>query len=49
VLAIFTLAGIVLGFCLLSGLAFGGLRILLRRFGHSDAESPMISLHLTDK
>ena len=38
VLGILTLAGIVLGFCLASGLAFAAIRVVARRFGYSDAE-----------
>jgi hypothetical protein len=49
VLAIIALAGIVLGFCLLSGLAFGAFRVLSRRFGYSDAGVPFTTLHLSDK
>ncbi len=49
VLAIIALAGIVLGFCLLSGLAFGAFRVLARRFGYSDAGVPFTTLHLSDK
>ncbi len=48
-LAIITLAGIVLGFCLASGLLFGGFRVLARRFGYSDAGTSMTTLHLSDK
>jgi len=48
-LSIFTLTGIVLGFCILSGVAFGGLRMLQRRFGKTGAEAPMILLNLEDK
>jgi hypothetical protein len=48
-LAIITLAGIVLGFCLMSGLVFGGLRVLARRFGYTDAGTAMTTLHLSDK
>jgi hypothetical protein len=48
-LSIFALAGIVLGFCLLSGVAFGVLRILQTRFGKTGAEAPMILLNLRDK
>jgi hypothetical protein len=48
-LAIITLAGIVLGFCLVSGLVFGGLRVLARRFGYTDAGVAMTTLHLSDK
>lgn len=49
ILAICTLAGIVLGFCLVSGLIFGGFRIVSRKFGYSDAGTPYTTLHLTDK
>jgi len=48
-LAIISLAGIVLGFCLLSGIAFGGMLMLARRFGYSGAEGSLITLHLSDK
>jgi hypothetical protein len=49
VLAILTLAGIVLGFCLLSGLAFGAIRVVARRFGYSGADGRMTTLHLGGK
>ena len=49
ILAIIELAGIVVGFCVFSGLAFGGYRVLSRRFGHSGAEDTMIVLDLRDK
>lgn len=49
ILSIFALAGILLAFCLVAGVAFGGLRILARKFGHQDAQDPMILLHLSDK
>jgi hypothetical protein len=49
ILAIIELAGIVVGFCVLSGLAFGGYRILSRRFGHSGAGDSIILLDLRDK
>jgi hypothetical protein len=48
-LAIFTLAGIVLVFCVLAGLGFAGFRILRKRFGNGDALDGMIVLHLSDK
>jgi hypothetical protein len=48
-LSIFTLTGIVLAFCILSGVAFGGLRMLQRKFGKTGAEAPMILLNLEDK
>ncbi|MFN0165577.1 MAG: hypothetical protein ACKV22_04020 [Bryobacteraceae bacterium] len=44
---IFILIGILLGFSLVSGLAFGGIRSLLR-FGRQ-AEDAMITLHLSDR
>jgi hypothetical protein len=49
VLAILSLAGILLGFCLLSGLAVGGTLRIARRFGYSAAEGSMITLHLEGK
>jgi hypothetical protein len=48
-LSIITLAGIVLAFCLGSGLIFGALRLLARRFGYADAGTSMTTLHLSDK
>jgi hypothetical protein len=49
ILGIIALAGIVLGFCLFSGLAFGALRVVARRFGYSDARIALTTLHLSDK
>ena len=49
ILAIFTLAGIVLVFCVLSGFAFGAFRVLSKRFGYSNATGSMIVLDLRDK
>jgi hypothetical protein len=49
VLAIFTLAALLLGFCLLSGLAVGGTLRIARRFGYSAAEGSLITLHLEGK
>ena len=49
VLGIITLAGIVLGFCLASGLAFGAIRVVARRFGYSGADESMTTLHLGGK
>ncbi len=43
------LAGIILVFCLLSGLAYAGIRILQRRFGNQGAGAAMIVLGLEDK
>jgi hypothetical protein len=49
ILAILSLAGIILVFCVLSGLAFGGIRVFRNRFGIGDASDAMIVLHLQDK
>lgn len=49
VLAIISLAGIVLGVCLGAGLVFAALRIAARRFGYLDAGTSLITLHLSDK
>ena len=48
-LAIISLAGVVLAFCVLSGLAFGLIRVLARKFGYSYADDSMTTLHLADK
>lgn len=49
VLAILSLAGLLLAFCLLSGLAVGGCLHLARRFGYSAAEGSLTTLHLEGK
>jgi hypothetical protein len=49
VLAILSLAGLLLIFCLLSGLAVGGALRLARRFGYSAAEGSLTTLHLEGK
>jgi hypothetical protein len=49
ILAIISLAAVVLGFCLLSGLAVGGTLRIARRFGYSGAEGSLITLHLEGK
>src|ERR1700733_1022996 len=49
VLAILSLAGLLLLFCLLSGIAVGGGLRLARRFGYSAAEGSMTTLHLEGK
>jgi hypothetical protein len=49
VLAIISLAALVLGFCLLSGLVVGGTLRIARRFGYSGAEGSFITLHLEGK
>jgi hypothetical protein len=46
---IFTLAGVVIGFCVVSGLIFALIRIFARRFGYSGAEGTMTTLHLGGK
>jgi len=48
-LAIISLAGVVVAFCTLSGLAFGLIRVVARKFGHLGANDGMITLHLADK
>jgi hypothetical protein len=48
-LSIITLAGIVLGFCLVSGLLFGGFRVIARRFGYTDAGTTMTTLRIGGK
>ncbi len=49
ILAIISLAGLLLAFCVLSGLAFGAMLIIARRFGYSGAEGSLITLHLSGK
>ena len=49
ILGILTLAGIVLGFCLVSGLIFAAVRVTARKFGYSGAEGSMTTLHLGGK
>jgi hypothetical protein len=49
VLAILTLAGLLLAFCLLSGLAVGGTLRLARKFGYQAAEGSLTTLHLEGK
>jgi len=48
-LAIISLAGVVVVFCALSGLAFGMIRVFARKFGHLGAHDALITLHLADK
>jgi hypothetical protein len=48
-LSIFKLAGIIMLFCILSGLGFAGIRILFRKLGHQDASDEMTTLHLGGK
>lgn len=49
IISIFELAGIVVGFCLLSGLVFAAFRVASRKFGYSDAQDAMTTLHLEGK
>jgi hypothetical protein len=49
VLAILSLAGLLLAFCLVSGLAVGGSLRLARKFGYSGAEGSLITLHIEGK
>jgi hypothetical protein len=49
VLAILSLAGLLLAFCLLSGLAVGGILRFARKFGYRAAEGSLITLHLEGK
>jgi len=49
VLSIISLAALLLLFCLLSGLAVGGILRIARRFGYSAAEGSLITLHLEGK
>jgi hypothetical protein len=48
IINIFVLIGILLGFSLVAGLAFGGVRSLLR-FGRAEEPDAMITLHLSDR
>ncbi len=47
-LNIFVLAGILLGLCVITGIGFGGFRILARKMGRKGVDE-MILLHLRDK
>ena len=49
ILGIITLAGIVLVFCLASGLVYGAIRVVMRKFGYSGADGAMTTLHLGGK
>jgi hypothetical protein len=49
IIAVFGLAALLLAFCLLSGLAVGGILRLARRFGYSAAEGSLTTLHLEGK
>jgi hypothetical protein len=43
------LIGILIVFCAVSGLAFGGVRQLFRRFGPDEEGESMVTLHLSDR
>lgn len=45
----FVLIGILLCFTFVGGLAFGGLRLFMRRGGRGEAADAMIVLHLQDR
>jgi hypothetical protein len=49
IIAIIMLAALVLGFCLVSGLAVGGTLWVARKFGYSAAEGSLTTLHLEGK
>jgi hypothetical protein len=48
-LNIIILCGILAGFCVVSGLVVGGLRVMFRRAGASGEGDAMISLHLSGR
>ena len=48
-LNIFILCLVLAGFCVVSGLVVGGIRILFRRAGASGEGDNMISLHLSGR
>ncbi len=49
ILGIMTLAGLVLGFCVASGLAFGAMRVIARKFGYLSAGESLTTLSLSGK
>lgn len=49
ILSILNLAGLLLAFCVISGLAVGGSLRLARKFGYSGADGSLITLHLEGK
>jgi hypothetical protein len=49
ILDVFTFAGIVIGMCLVAGIALGGLRILGRKMGRHEDPNAMITLGLGNK
>lgn len=48
-LTMFVLAGVILGMCVVAGIAFGGFRILARKMGRRVDSDAMITLGLDDK
>ncbi len=48
-MGIFGLAGILLVFCLVAGVSYGGIRVLRRKFGNLDADERLVVLDLRDK
>ena len=49
-ITIISLAGLILGLCLIAGIGFGAFRVLLRKFGwNPDERHAMIVLHLGNK
>jgi len=49
IINIFKLTGLLLVFCLVAGLSFGGFRAILKRLGPAGETDSVISLHLTDR
>jgi hypothetical protein len=43
------LCGVLIAFCVVSGLVFGGIRHVWRRKGSADDADEMISLHLSER
>ena len=49
-MAVFGLAGIILGLCVVAGIGFGVFRVILKKFGWKGGEpEEMITLHLSNK
>jgi hypothetical protein len=48
-LNMFVLAGVILAFCVVSGLLFGGYRVLSKRWAPAGSDDAMIRLHLEGK
>ena len=45
----FTLVGLLLGFTILAGVGFAGVKLLMRKWSGSTEDDPMVTLHLGDK